>query len=74
MSEHPRKLKKLPDSLWRLEDEPVRKTMRMDRLKEILEAIRKEQIELNGLGPEVDFARVGLELIWKIANGLEEMP
>jgi hypothetical protein len=30
--------------------------------------------EYEALGPEVDLARVVLELTWKIANGLEEMP
>lgn len=68
-----RRIKQIPESLWRLEDVPdARAEIPLSELKKLLEAERKEQIALNGLDPQAIHANSVIESVWRVITGLDD--
>jgi len=67
-----RKVVKMPDSIWKLNDKATRKSITMTELRKIIEGERRAQVEYNGLDGESNHARQMLEMVWQIANDYEE--
>ncbi len=68
-----RRVKEMPESIWRLEDVPgARAEIPLAELKKILEAERREQISLNGLNSEAMHANSVIEGAWRVITGLDD--